>query len=107
MEFATTPAPEHGPEPLTVTVPKNTATVLRALLKYLRDNDGFPPTIRALGKSAGISSTSVVNYHLNRLRDLGLIRRHAVASRGIEVVGATWSPPDYLAALIEEGWGTA
>jgi SOS-response transcriptional repressor LexA len=101
MEFATTPEPEHVPtEPQPVAMPDSTARVLTALLRYFRDHDGFPPSIRALGKAAGIGSTSVVHRHLKHLQELGLIRRHAIASRGIEVVGATWTPPSHLAHLV-------
>ena len=28
---------------------------------------GYPPSIREIGEAVGISSTSVVNYNLNRL----------------------------------------
>lgn len=101
MDSATTSEPEHErPQPAAVDMPDGTARVLSALLRYFRDHDGFPPSIRALGKAAGIGSTSVVHRHLKHLQELGLIRRHAIASRGIEVVGATWTPPPHLAHLV-------
>ena len=49
---------------------------------------GRPPTIREIGASVGISSTSVVNYNLNILVREGLIQREKEVSRGLRVVGA-------------------
>ena len=48
---------------------------------------GYPPTIREIGKAVGISSTSVVNYHLNKLKDQGLLERDDQISRGLKVMG--------------------
>jgi len=60
------------------------------------DSQGYPPTIREIGIAVGISSTSVVNYHLNRLKDSGYIERDDRVSRGIKLTekatGAGWSP---------------
>lgn len=46
---------------------------------------GRPPTIREIGAKAGISSTSVVNYHLNKLQNLGLVDRSGQVSRGLKL----------------------
>ncbi|MEE9400273.1 MAG: transcriptional repressor LexA [Dehalococcoidales bacterium] len=46
---------------------------------------GYPPTIRDIQSGCGISSTSVVDYHLNILEKEGYIRRHPEVSRGIEL----------------------
>ena len=48
---------------------------------------GYPPTIREIGRAVGISSTSVVNYHLNKLKDQGLLERDDKMSRGLKVLG--------------------
>jgi repressor LexA len=47
----------------------------------------YPPTIREIGTALGISSTSVVNYNLNKLEEAGLIERDREVSRGLKVVG--------------------
>ncbi|MFC1915275.1 transcriptional repressor LexA [Chloroflexota bacterium] len=47
---------------------------------------GFPPTVRDIQSGCGISSTSVVDYHLKVLRKEGYIRRHPEVSRGIELL---------------------
>jgi repressor LexA len=47
--------------------------------------NGYPPSIREIGKAVGISSTSVVNYNLNRLVDGGYLDRDQNVSRGIRL----------------------
>ncbi len=49
------------------------------------EDQGYPPTIREIGKQVGISSTSVVNYHLNKLKDMGLLDRDNQVSRGLKL----------------------
>ena len=44
---------------------------------------GYPPTVRELCQSAGISSTSVVGYNLKRLEEKGYLRRIPEVSRGM------------------------
>ena len=51
---------------------------------------GYPPSIRDIVNSCGISSTSVVDYNLGILEAKGYIRRHREVSRGIELLA--WSP---------------
>ncbi len=49
----------------------------RRILDYIQDfstENGYPPSIRQIGASVGISSTSVVNYNLNRLVEDKLIQ---------------------------------
>ncbi len=62
----------------------------QSILDFIRDfsiRSKYPPTIREIGKSVGISSTSVVNYNLGVLEKLGLIERDKTVSRGIKLVG--------------------
>lgn len=47
----------------------------------------YPPTVRDIQGGCGISSTSVVDYHLKVLEKEGHIRRDAEVSRGIELLG--------------------
>jgi len=53
--------------------------------RFLVDN-GYPPTVRDIQSGCGISSTSVVDYHLRVLEKEGYIRRHPEVSRGIELL---------------------
>ena len=57
------------------------------LLEYIEaycDREGHAPTIREMAEGAGISSTSVVNYHLKALESVGLIERERNTIRGIK-----------------------
>lgn len=76
--------------------------ILAYIVRRCMASAGIPPTVREVGKAVGISSTSVVRYHLHRLVALGEIRMELVSSRSIEVVGATWTPPPHLAHLADE-----
>lgn len=53
--------------------------------KYLSAN-GYPPTVREIGKAVGLHSSSTVHSHLANLEDLGLLRRDPTKPRAIEVL---------------------
>jgi len=60
----------------------------RDILRHIWDSGlerGYPPSIREIGKAVGISSTSVVNYNLERLEEEGLIERDRGRSRGLRL----------------------
>ena len=62
----------------------------KRILEFIRDyldENTYPPTIREIGAAVGISSTSVVNYNLERLEELKLIERNREVSRGLRLVG--------------------
>jgi repressor LexA len=54
-------------------------------IRSFTEENQYPPTIREIGEAVGISSTSVVNYNLNKLVDAGLIERNKEVSRGIRL----------------------
>jgi repressor LexA len=58
--------------------------VLEFIQGFIKEN-GYPPTIREIGKACGISSTSVVNYNLNKLEREGLLVRDREVSRGLKL----------------------
>ena len=58
--------------------------ILDFIQEFTSDN-GYPPSIRQIGASVGISSTSVVNYNLNRLVEEGFLDRDKNVSRGIRL----------------------
>jgi len=61
----------------------------KKVLEILRDyqeNMGFPPSIRDIQEKGKFSSTSVVNYYLERLEVLGFIERSRQVSRGIRLL---------------------
>ena len=60
----------------------------RKILDFIRMfglQSGYPPSIREIGKAVGISSTSVVNYNLNRLVEQGHLDRDQNVSRGLRL----------------------
>jgi len=66
----------------------NLSTRQQGMLHYIHDSmedESRPPTIREIGGALKISSTSVVNYNLNRLRDKGLLERDRTVSRGLRL----------------------
>lgn len=68
--------------------------------RFLVDRS-YPPTIRDIQAGCGISSTSVVDYNLNILGEMGYIRRHAEVSRGIELLTRSRAPePQVLVPII-------
>nr|MBN1229431.1 transcriptional repressor LexA [Anaerolineae bacterium] len=58
--------------------------ILKFIGEFIEEN-GYPPTIREIGKACKITSTSVVNYNLNKLEREGLINRDREVSRGLRL----------------------
>jgi repressor LexA len=56
------------------------------VLEHYQDNIGYPPSIREIGREANISSTSVVNYYLDQLEEMGYIERDRKVSRGMRLI---------------------
>jgi repressor LexA len=54
-------------------------------IKRFTQDKGYPPTIRQIGEAVRISSTSVVNYNLNKLERDGYILRDLKVSRGVRL----------------------
>lgn len=59
--------------------------ILEVLEDFQEDN-GYPPSIREICDLANISSTSVVNYYLDQLQEMGYIERDGRVSRGIRLI---------------------
>lgn len=56
------------------------------VLERFQDSNGYPPSIREICEKTDISSTSVVNYYLDQLEDMGYIERDRRVSRGVRVL---------------------
>jgi repressor LexA len=66
-----------------------------AILEFIAeffDKQGFPPTIREIGTACSISSTSVVNYNLDKLEREGYLTRSREVSRGLRLIGPLAAP---------------
>ncbi len=61
------------------------ASILEYIAEHI-DQKGYPPTIREIGEECNISSTSVVNYNLNKLEREGYLVRDRKVSRGLSLV---------------------
>jgi repressor LexA len=59
--------------------------VLEVLDRFQRKS-GYPPSIREIKDKAQLSSTSVVNYYLDQLEEMGYIERDQHVSRGIRLI---------------------
>jgi len=79
-----------------MTLSKRQQDILEFVSEYWRQHRR-PPTVREIKEGLGLSSTSVVNHHLEALARKGYIERDHGVSRGVKVVGA-----DYRRFLAEE-----
>ena len=74
--------------------------------RFTREH-GYPPTIRQIGEAVSISSTSVVNYNLNKLEKDGYLTRDLKVSRGVRLVeapGAKSARPGDLVSIPVAGY---
>jgi len=64
----------------------------------------YPPTIREIGEAVGISSTSVVNYNLNKLESDGYIVRDLKVSRGVRLAETLRKPASEVISVPVAGF---
>ncbi|MBP8002310.1 MAG: transcriptional repressor LexA [Chloroflexi bacterium] len=84
---------------------KNLSEKQRNILNYIYTSvseTGRPPTIREVCKAAKISSTSVANYNLDRLKEGGYIVRDAEVSRGLRLTDRARYLLDGVTEMVEE-----
>lgn len=60
--------------------------ILRFIEKYITEN-GYPPTVREIGKGVGLNSTATVQRYLMQLEERGYIERKNSA-RAIRIIKA-------------------
>jgi len=68
---------------------KNITRQQRKILNFIvkfTDKNGFPPAIRDIGKAVGLSSSSTIHFHLNKMEKEGIIRRDPTKPRAIKVL---------------------
>ncbi|MBM11474.1 MAG: repressor LexA [Chloroflexi bacterium] len=61
-------------------------------LKEFYSENGIPPTVRDIQSACEISSTSVVDYNLEKLAQAGYINRRPDVARGIEILDQEGQP---------------
>jgi repressor LexA len=54
-------------------------------IKKYSDLNGYPPTVRDIGKAVGLASSSTVHAHLSNLEKLGVLRRDPTKPRALEL----------------------
>ena len=72
-------------------MPPRRQRILSFLQEFYLDN-GIPPTVRDIQRACEISSTSVVDYNLDKLEEAGYIRRRPDVDRGIEILDNDGQP---------------
>ncbi len=55
-------------------------------IKRYSAQNGYPPTVRDIGKAIGLTSSSTVHAHLANLEKIGLLRRDPTKPRAIEML---------------------
>ena len=58
--------------------------ILEVIEKSMRDR-GYPPSVREIGESVGLTSPSTVHSHLASLQRMGYLHRDPTKPRAIEV----------------------
>jgi len=65
--------------------------ILDFIHEFIASN-GIPPTVRDIQRACEISSTSVVDYNLQKLRQAGYLNRRPDVARGIELLDEVGQP---------------
>lgn len=61
--------------------------ILNFLTQFMKEH-GYAPTVREICNAVGLQSTATVHYHLNALRDAGLIEMDEMKKRAISLPDA-------------------
>ena len=64
---------------------KRQEEILNFLKTYIVAH-GYPPTVREIGKSLGVSSPATIHAHLNNLEAKGFIKKEETKNRAIELL---------------------
>ncbi|KSV55755.1 LexA family transcriptional regulator [Pediococcus acidilactici] len=67
---------------------KNLSTKQLNVLEYIYQTvqtQGYPPTVREIGKAIGLSSTSTVHGHIDRLQKNGYLEKDPTKPRALEI----------------------
>ncbi|MEO5617335.1 MAG: transcriptional repressor LexA [Candidatus Eisenbacteria bacterium] len=75
------------------------AREILAFIHSFKEERGYPPTIREIGKAFGISSTNGVRYYLTVLEKAGHLKRSGKISRGLEGVGGALASRAKIGAI--------
>ena len=73
-----------------------------AFLSQFQDDNGYSPSIREIGDSIDVKSTSLVDYYLNQLEKMGYISRDNRISRSIRVVKSLQGVTDKVGGMARQ-----
>lgn len=79
---------------------RNQLEVLKTIKWKIKEN-GYPPSVREICSLTKIRSTSTVHSHMNKLEELGYIRRDPTKPRAIEVLNYDEDIPGLNQEIIE------
>jgi len=74
--------------------------IMEFLAKF-QDSNGYSPSIRQIGDSINVKSTSLIDYYINQLQEMGYIEREGRISRSIRVIKSV-SPLGELTQKVSE-----
>lgn len=69
-------------------MPRSAKNKQMAVLAYIHKQvteHGYPPTVREICSAVGLSSTSTVHGHINRLIEKGFLRKDSAKPRALEI----------------------
>lgn len=76
----------------------------RKIMEFLgrfQESNGYSPSIRQIGDSIDVKSTSLVDYYLNQLHEMGYIDREDRISRSIRVLKTISNNPSFATVVSE------
>lgn len=65
--------------------------ILNSIKKLIAKN-GYPPTVREIGKEANLNSPATIHFHLKKLEEKGYLKKNDKKNRTIEIL----VPNEYL-----------
>ena len=77
--------------------------IANKLLTFIRSemlSKGYAPSVREIARATGIKSTATVHNYLNRLENMGLLRRDASKPRAIEILDVNLVRPTQMAPIV-------
>ncbi len=74
--------------------------IMEFLTKF-QETNGYSPSIRQIGDSISVKSTSLVDYYLNQLYEMGYIDREDRISRSIRVLQPVYATSSITGAVAE------
>lgn len=73
-----------------------------AFLSQFQSKNGYSPSIREIGDSINVKSTSLIDYYLNQLEEMGYISREGRVSRSIRVLKTIETLGDKVNGALKE-----